>query len=89
MDPIEWVATPQQPDATSCGVLVVAQVHNYLTGNIDRQYYRVFKNDVKIMRLRLMWVIMHLSHERLISNEDLLRLGKSTRTVRQSSDAVY
>ncbi|KAG7375381.1 26S proteasome non-ATPase regulatory subunit 11 [Phytophthora pseudosyringae] len=52
VDPIEWVEVPQQPDFACCGIMVVAQVHNYLTENLERQQYQVTKNDVKVMRLR-------------------------------------
>jgi len=29
VDPFEWIEVPQQPDFSSCGILVIAQVHNY------------------------------------------------------------
>ncbi|KAE9297035.1 hypothetical protein PR003_g23610 [Phytophthora rubi] len=70
IDPIEWVERTQQPDGASCGVLVVAQAHNYLTGNEERQNYNVSLSDVKVMRLRMLWVIMHLSRERSMSKSD-------------------
>ncbi|KAG2822632.1 hypothetical protein PC129_g10011 [Phytophthora cactorum] len=69
IDPIEWVETPQQPDSSSCGVLVVAQAYNNISGDIERQTYNVSKNDVKVMRLRMLWVIMH-SKEQMMSNSD-------------------
>ncbi|KAL3657608.1 hypothetical protein V7S43_017412 [Phytophthora oleae] len=47
IDPSKWVNAPQQPDGASCGVLVVAQEHNYLTGNLEQQGYKVSKDDVK------------------------------------------
>ncbi|KAG4046705.1 hypothetical protein PC123_g17919 [Phytophthora cactorum] len=67
IDPIEWVETSQQPDSSSCGVLVVAQAYNYISGDIERQTYNVSKNDVKMMRLRMLWVIMH-SKEQMMSD---------------------
>ncbi|GMF43238.1 unnamed protein product [Phytophthora fragariaefolia] len=70
IDPVEWLEPPQQPDATSCGVLVVAQVHNYLTGNEDRQTYNISKKDVKVMRLRMLWIILHYSKEIPISDSE-------------------
>ncbi|KAE9047748.1 hypothetical protein PR001_g4077 [Phytophthora rubi] len=76
IDPIEWVERPQQPDGASCGVLVVAQAHNYLTGNEERQNYNVSASDVKVMRLRMLWVIMHLSHERSMSESDATTTSK-------------
>ncbi|KAE9109942.1 hypothetical protein PF010_g11350 [Phytophthora fragariae] len=79
IDPIEWVERPQQPDGASCGVLVVAQVRNYLTGNEERQNYNVSSNDVKVMRLGMLWVIMHLSHERSMSESD----ATTTRKIHQ------
>ncbi|KAF1782529.1 hypothetical protein GQ600_2779 [Phytophthora cactorum] len=69
IDPIEWVETPQQPGSSSCGVLVVAQAYNYISGDIERQTYNVSKNDVKVMRLRMLRVIMH-SKEQMMSDSD-------------------
>lgn len=70
VDPFEWIEVPQQPDFSSCGVLVIAQVHNYLTENVQRQHHQVTKNDVKVMRLRFLWTIMCYSQERRISDSD-------------------
>ncbi|KAF1777514.1 Ulp1 protease family, C-terminal catalytic domain [Phytophthora cactorum] len=61
--------TPQQPDSSSCGVLVVAQTYKYISGDIERQTYNVSKNDIKVMRLRMLWVIMH-SKEQMMSDSD-------------------
>ncbi|KUF93925.1 Deoxynucleoside triphosphate triphosphohydrolase SAMHD1 [Phytophthora nicotianae] len=67
---VEWVLSPRQPDGSSCGVLVVAQCYNYVTGNITEQTYDVSKNDVKVMRLRILWTILHMSKEIPISDTD-------------------
>ncbi|ETO73167.1 hypothetical protein F444_10858 [Phytophthora nicotianae P1976] len=67
---VEWVLSPRQPDGSSCGVLVVAQCYNYVTGNITEQTYDVSKNDVKVMRLRIQWTILHMSKEIPISDTD-------------------
>ncbi|KAG3106102.1 hypothetical protein PI124_g13189 [Phytophthora idaei] len=48
--PVEWIETLQQPDAVSCGVLVVAQVNSYLTEGMQLQEYNVLKRDVSVMR---------------------------------------
>ncbi|GMF50940.1 unnamed protein product [Phytophthora fragariaefolia] len=69
-DPVEWLETPQRSDAASCGVLVVAQVHNYLTGNDDRQTNNISYNDVKVMQLRMLWVILHYSNQIPIPDSD-------------------
>ncbi|ETO80505.1 hypothetical protein F444_05007 [Phytophthora nicotianae P1976] len=65
-----WIETPQQPDTASCGVLIVAQAHSCLTGHEDQRKYGVSKDDVKVMRLRMLWVIMHHSKERAMSEGD-------------------
>lgn len=76
IDPIEWVDTAQQPDLSSCGVLVVAQAHNYITGNLQRQNYNVSKQEVKAMRLRMLWMIMCYAQERTISDSDAAKNSK-------------
>ncbi|KAJ8579034.1 hypothetical protein ON010_g162 [Phytophthora cinnamomi] len=68
-DPIDWVEVLQQPDLSSCGAMVVAQVHNYVTGNLGRQHYQVTKKDVKVMRLRMLRTIMCYSQERPMPSE--------------------
>lgn len=72
IDPIEWIETPQQPDGSSCGVLVVAQAHNYLTRNVEQQNYGVSSHDIKVMRLRMLWVIMNLNKENIVNSSDAL-----------------
>ncbi|OWY96644.1 hypothetical protein PHMEG_00033042 [Phytophthora megakarya] len=66
----EWVKWPHQPDATSCGVLIVAHTYNYLTENTEGQKCKVSKSDVTVMRLRMLWTIMHRSKELSISKHD-------------------
>ncbi|ETO61406.1 hypothetical protein F444_20582 [Phytophthora nicotianae P1976] len=70
INPVEWIKAPQQPDGSSCGVLVVAQAHSCLTGYMKRQIYSVSKNDVKVMRLRMLWVIMMHSDKRNMPKSD-------------------
>ncbi|KAG1685771.1 hypothetical protein DVH05_007708 [Phytophthora capsici] len=65
-----WLEFHQQPDAASCGVLVVAQAHIYLTGHEEQRKYGVSKDDVKVMRLRMLLVIMHRSKERAVAEDD-------------------
>ncbi|KAG6947653.1 hypothetical protein JG687_00015966 [Phytophthora cactorum] len=67
----EWAEAPQQPDYASCGVLVVTQAHNLLTGNTERQSYSVSKNDVKVMCLRM---------ERAMAKPDSDKKVKSTKS---------
>ncbi|KAG3108103.1 hypothetical protein PI124_g12073 [Phytophthora idaei] len=54
IDAVDWIETPQQPDASSCSVLVVAQAYNFFTGYPERQHYNVSKANVKVMRLRML-----------------------------------
>ncbi|KAF4146109.1 hypothetical protein GN958_ATG04775 [Phytophthora infestans] len=74
---VEWVFSPQQPDGSSCGVLAIAQCYNYLTGNTTQQSYDVTKHDIKVMRLRILWAIMHLSKEQPISESDVTTTSKT------------
>ncbi|KAG6617835.1 Glutamine synthetase [Phytophthora cinnamomi] len=76
VDPIEWVESPEQPDATSCGAMIVALAYNFITGKMDIQTYSISNNDVKVMRLRMLWVIMHCSQERTLSNVDAAKVDK-------------
>ncbi|KAF1774339.1 hypothetical protein GQ600_19957 [Phytophthora cactorum] len=65
-----------QSDASSCGVLVVAQANNYLAGDFERQNYQVSECDVKVMRLRMLWVIMHHSNEKSMSKSDAAKISE-------------
>ncbi|ETI42142.1 hypothetical protein F443_12675 [Phytophthora nicotianae P1569] len=70
INPVEWIKAPEQPDGLAVVFWVVAQVHSCLTGNMKRQIYSVSKNDVKVMRLRMLWVIMMHSDEQNMSKSD-------------------
>lgn len=61
--PIEWIETPQQPDTNSCGVLVVAQAYSYVIGDLEWQRCNVSKEDVNVMRLRMLWTILSNSRQ--------------------------
>ncbi|KAF4139237.1 hypothetical protein GN958_ATG11597 [Phytophthora infestans] len=76
IDPIEWIEAQQQPDGASCGVLVVAQAHNYLFGNVEQQNYGVSNRDIKVTRLGMLWVIMNLNKENILSSSDALKTKK-------------
>ncbi|POM78646.1 Hypothetical protein PHPALM_3801 [Phytophthora palmivora] len=66
----EWVNAPQQPDFESCGVLVVSQAYSYVTENLQWQYSNVFKTNVKVMILQMLWMVLCNSRKR--------RLARST-----------
>ncbi|GMF59440.1 unnamed protein product [Phytophthora fragariaefolia] len=76
IDPIEWVETPQQPDYACCGVMVVAQTYRYLTGSLQLQQNNVSKEDVCVMRLKMLWMVMCHSKERQISAYDAANVSK-------------
>ncbi|KAE9260953.1 hypothetical protein PF001_g32566 [Phytophthora fragariae] len=83
---VKWLFTPQQPDSASCGVLIVAQAHNYITGNLEQQDYTVSKNDVKVMRLRMIWVITHYSKESAISKSDAVTTSAILQNLKKELD---
>ncbi|ETP47172.1 hypothetical protein F442_06722 [Phytophthora nicotianae P10297] len=64
ISPVERIKTPQQPDAISCGVLVIAQAYSYLTESMRLQEHGVSKRDVGVMRLRMIWMVVSHSKER-------------------------
>ncbi|ETI52415.1 hypothetical protein F443_04424 [Phytophthora nicotianae P1569] len=53
-----WLSGPKQPDGTSCGVLVLAQVYTMLKNTLLFTRCAVSQDDVTIMRLRIMWMIL-------------------------------
>ena len=56
---VETIATPTQPDGTSCGLLCVAQGLNYITQDFDMQRFsQLAPSQVQTMRLRLLWLIL-------------------------------
>ncbi|ETI30369.1 hypothetical protein F443_22508 [Phytophthora nicotianae P1569] len=70
ISPVEWIETPQQPDAVSCGVLDVAQAYSYLTESMRLQEHGVSKRDVSVMRLKMIWMVVWHSKKRSISVYD-------------------
>ncbi|RAW21455.1 hypothetical protein PC110_g22102 [Phytophthora cactorum] len=53
-----WLDSPKQPDGTSCCVLCIAQVYAMLKYNFRLTSVAITKDEVAIMRLRIMWVIL-------------------------------
>ncbi|EGZ30346.1 hypothetical protein PHYSODRAFT_323744 [Phytophthora sojae] len=53
-----WLDAPRQPDGTSCGVMVIAQVYCMLKDNFRFTKATVSADDVAVMRLRIMWMIL-------------------------------
>ncbi|POM71953.1 Hypothetical protein PHPALM_11415 [Phytophthora palmivora] len=53
-----WIDGPKQPDGTSCGVLVIAQVYSMLKNNMRFTRVIVTDDEITIMRLRIMWMIV-------------------------------
>ncbi|POM68644.1 26S proteasome non-ATPase regulatory subunit 11 [Phytophthora palmivora] len=70
VDPVTWVDAPQQPDNSSCGVLVVAHAHSVVAGNADLHCYNVSKTDIDVMRLRMLWLMLLGSRERRMPKVD-------------------
>ncbi|POM78845.1 Hypothetical protein PHPALM_3579 [Phytophthora palmivora] len=70
VDPVTWVDAPQQPDSSSCGVLIVAHAHSVVAGNADLHCYNVSKTDVDVMRLRMLWLMLLRSRERRMPKVD-------------------
>ncbi|OWZ16723.1 hypothetical protein PHMEG_0009448 [Phytophthora megakarya] len=66
-DPVEWVETPHQPDYARSGVMVVAQAYAFVSGNLQWRFHNVSKDDVKCMRLRMLWIILCKSQPKPIS----------------------
>ncbi|RLN94433.1 hypothetical protein BBJ28_00025922 [Nothophytophthora sp. Chile5] len=65
-----WIATPKQPDGSSCGIMCLAMAYSYLHGNQGFERDTVTKDVVQVMRLRLLWVILCGSVIHPISPED-------------------
>jgi hypothetical protein len=53
-----WFGGPKQPDGTSCGVMAIAQVYDTLIGNSRFVNTTVAREDIAIMRLRILWMIL-------------------------------
>ncbi|KAK1929226.1 Zinc finger SWIM domain-containing protein 3 [Phytophthora citrophthora] len=70
VDPVTGVDARQQPDNSSCGVLIVAHAHSVVTGSADLHCYNVSKIDVDVMRLRMLWLMLLWSRERRIPKVD-------------------
>ncbi|KAG1687313.1 hypothetical protein DVH05_005267 [Phytophthora capsici] len=51
---------PTQVDDVSCGILCAAQAYSYVTGSRSlNASKRVSKNDLELIRLRLLWATLH------------------------------
>ncbi|POM80561.1 Hypothetical protein PHPALM_1582 [Phytophthora palmivora] len=64
-----WIDGPKQPDGTSCGVLVIAQVYSMLKNNMHFTRVIVTDDEVTIMRLRIMWMIINHPWENTSRNK--------------------
>ncbi|OWZ14076.1 hypothetical protein PHMEG_00012498 [Phytophthora megakarya] len=53
-----------------------AHTYNYLTENTEGQNCKISKSDVTVMRLRMLWMIMHHSKELSISKHDAATTAK-------------
>lgn len=54
----KWILSPRQRDGPSCGVMVIAQVCSHLGNLFAFQQRNVDDMYVRIMRLRILWVIV-------------------------------
>ncbi|KAE9345624.1 hypothetical protein PF008_g8655 [Phytophthora fragariae] len=64
-----WLDAPRQPDGTSCGVMVIAQVYCMLKDNFRFTNTTVSDDDVAIMRLRIMWMILMQPEVSTVANQ--------------------
>lgn len=53
-----WLDAPKQPDGTSCGVMVIAQVYAMLKDSFQFSNTAPTADDIAVMRLRIMWMIL-------------------------------
>ncbi|ETO77342.1 hypothetical protein F444_07466 [Phytophthora nicotianae P1976] len=76
---IEWLMSPMQPDGYSCGVMVAAMAYSFIYGGRGYTVDAVTRDVVKVMRLRLLWVILCGSHVEPIEESlqiEAKRIGK-------------
>ncbi|EGZ25657.1 hypothetical protein PHYSODRAFT_484016 [Phytophthora sojae] len=64
-----WLDAPRQPDGTSCGVMVIAQVYCMLKDNFRFTKATVSADDVAVMGLRIMWMILIQPEVSTIANQ--------------------
>ncbi|KAG1703860.1 hypothetical protein DVH05_006869 [Phytophthora capsici] len=83
----EYVINPVNMKGNHWGIIIIQlsyvdtpkkllHAHSFLMGNKDLQIYNVSKNDVKVMRLRMLWVILMHSQERGMSEADTVRASQ-------------
>jgi hypothetical protein len=55
-----WLKTPKQPDASSCGVMIIAQVYSTVNelGGVCTSDDKLSNEYVAIMRLRMLWMLV-------------------------------
>ncbi|GMF21765.1 unnamed protein product [Phytophthora fragariaefolia] len=53
-----WLKAPKQPNGTSCGVMIIAQVQSVLKDSFRFSKTTVTADDIAVMRLRIMWMIV-------------------------------
>ncbi|KAG1712964.1 hypothetical protein DVH05_000694 [Phytophthora capsici] len=64
-----WIEAPQQPDESSCGVLIIAHAYDLLSGGFRLSRRAVTPDDVAVMRLRILWIILMQPEVTTISNK--------------------
>ncbi|ETO69745.1 hypothetical protein F444_13727 [Phytophthora nicotianae P1976] len=64
-----WIKSPKQPDGTSCGVLTIAQIYSLLKDSLQFSQGCVTKEDISVMRLRIMWMIVMQPEVSTVANQ--------------------
>ncbi|OWZ14875.1 hypothetical protein PHMEG_00011575 [Phytophthora megakarya] len=73
-----WLTSPKQPDGTSCGVLIIAQIYTMLKNSLLFTKSFVSEDDAAIMRLRIMWMFL--------SQPEITTRGNKVARVVESTD---
>ncbi|GMF55922.1 unnamed protein product [Phytophthora fragariaefolia] len=64
-----WLKAPKQPDGTSCGVMIIAQVQSVLKDSFRFSKTTVTADDIAVMRLRIMWMIVMQPEVSTVANK--------------------
>ncbi|KAG1713189.1 hypothetical protein DVH05_000909 [Phytophthora capsici] len=90
---LDWVSSPRQPDGCCCGVMVIALAYSFIHGGRGFINDAVTKDVVKVMRLRLLWVILCTSLDKpadLDVQKEATEIDKQlTRTFVKASKKIW
>ncbi|KAG3097908.1 hypothetical protein PI125_g15500 [Phytophthora idaei] len=77
----KWNNEPAQPDGTSCGLMILGMVYVFVCNARRFKRHRISDAYIRVMRLRLTWLILYTTKRAQPSQEDLAEMQKTDKEI--------